>query len=85
MAQTTRLASFGLVFDISSRFSTFLPFSCRVFRILEPIYVKKKMVSKKNARKEKRKLTYGQNDVSGVVWARFGRRHLLSVSRACVL
>ena len=72
MAQTTRPASFGPVFVII----TFHLPSCSVFGSLQHIdTVKNKLVTRKHER-NKKTLTNGPNDVTGVVWARFCRHHL---------
>ena len=72
MAQTTCLESFGPVFIVV----TFHHPSCSVFGSLQYIdTVKNKLVTRKHER-NKKTLTNGPNDMTGVIWARFHCHHL---------
>ena len=64
MAQTTRLTLFGPLFIDSAHPVAYI--------VIRTYIESKSLVSiKKNKQKRKNKLTYGPNDASGVVWARF--------------
>ena len=78
MAQTTRLASFGPVLIVSIVLvAYFVYYKCIYYKILVSIFNKK-------TKEILKKLTYGPNDASGIVWAR--SRHLRPPCRVlCVL
>ena len=63
-AQTTRLASFGPVFAV--------PVQSIMYLVIRTYIYNRTFVSiKKKTKKNEKKITYGPNDVSGIVWARF--------------
>ena len=69
MAQTTPDASFGPVFVVSRSAVSAHPV---VYTVIRTYIESKSLVSiKKNEQKRKKKLTYGPNDASDVVWAPF--------------